>query len=374
MPELSFNRVDNIFNDVSNVLSGGLDELSKIRMEEYERYVELKDRYGSIQVEVEEVLEASESCSRQCQKARELLVSSARSGDEAVEKEAYFQVEHLMKMRGSLEEREKNLRSMRDYLAREIRRKEETLKKTEELGSRFRMAIEIIDTGRKVETPEKDGVLAAAVAMAEREGLHLGRELHDGPAQKFGGAVLSVDLAEQYLLSGMTEKALSELRCLRNIVEDADSEVRSFLMRLNPPGIEKGVDVALERLVAQMEKRYGIDVDMTVDGTGWQMPVYLKSNIFKIIYQAMVNAVKNGRASKIDLRVSMGKDSFRAVVKDDGRGFDVHKAKLEAESRGCYGINSMEERTSLVGGSFVIESQPGRGTTVKLVIPLKREV
>ncbi|SMG19583.1 sensor histidine kinase [Dethiosulfovibrio salsuginis] len=374
MPELSFNRIDNIFNDVSSVLSGGLDELSKIRMEEYERYIELKDRYGSIQVEVEEVLEANESCSRQCQKARELLVSSARSGDEAVEKEAYFQVEHLMKMRGSLEEREKNLRSMRDYLAREIKRKEETLKKTEELGSRFRMAIEIIDTGRKVETPEKDGVLAAAVAMAEREGLHLGRELHDGPAQKFGGAVLSVDLAEQYLISGMTEKALSELRCLRNIVEDADSEVRAFLMRLNPPGIEKGVDVALERLVAQMEKRYGIDVGMAVDGTGWQMPVYLKSNIFKIIYQAMVNAVKNGRASRIDLRVSMGKDSFRAVVKDDGRGFDVHKAKLEAESRGCYGINSMEERTSLVGGSLTIESQPGRGTTVKLVIPLKREV
>ena len=374
MPELSFNRVDNIFKDVSTVLSGGLDELTKIRMEEYERYLELKDRYGAVQVEVEEVVEASESCARQCLKARELLVSSARSGDEHLEKDAYFQVEHLMKMRGSLEEREKNLRSMRDYLAREIKRKEDTLKKTEDLGNRFRMAIEIIDTGRKVETPEKDGILAAAVAMAEREGLHLGRELHDGPAQKFGAAVVSVDLVEQYVISGTTDKALSELRCLREIVEDADCEVRAFLHRLNPPGLEKGIDIALERLVEQMKKRYKIDVDMVVDGTGWQMPIYVKSNLFKIIYQAMANAVKNGKASKIDLRVSMGKDTFRAVIKDDGSGFDVQEAKLEAQRRGCYGISSMEERISLVGGDISIDSQPGRGTVIRISAPLKWEV
>ncbi len=374
MPELSFNRIDNIFKDVSTVLSGGLDELTKIRMEEYERYLELKDRYGSVQVEVEEVVEASESCARQCQKARELLVSSARSGDEHLEKDAYFQVEHLMKMRGSLEEREKNLRSTRDYLAREIKRKEDTLKKTEDLGNRFRMAMEIIDTGRKVETPEKDGILAAAVAMAEREGLHLGRELHDGPAQKFGAAVISVDLVEQYVISGTTDKALSELRCLRDIVEDADCEVRAFLHRLNPPGLEKGIDIALERLVDQMKKRYKIDIDMVVDGTGWQMPIYVKSNLFKIIYQAMANAVKNGKASKIDLRISMGKDTFRAVIKDDGSGFDVQKAKLDAQRRGCYGISSMEERVSLVGGDISIDSQPGRGTVIKISAPLKREV
>lgn len=374
MPELSFNRIDNIFKDVSTVLSGGLDELTKIRMEEYERYLELKDRYGSVQVEVEEVVEASESCARQCQKARELLVSSARSGDEHLEKDAYFQVEHLMKMRGSLEEREKNLRSTRDYLAREIKRKEDTLKKTEDLGNRFRMAMEIIDTGRKVETPEKDGILAAAVAMAEREGLHLGRELHDGPAQKFGAAVISVDLVEQYVISGTIDKALSELRCLRDIVEDADCEVRAFLHRLNPPGLEKGIDIALERLVDQMKKRYKIDIDMVVDGTGWQMPIYIKSNLFKIIYQAMANAVKNGKASKIDLRISMGKDTFRAVIKDDGSGFDVQKAKLDAQRRGCYGISSMEERVSLVGGDISIDSQPGRGTVIKISAPLKREV
>lgn len=374
MPELSFDRIDNIFKDVSSVLSGGLDELTKIRMDEYERYVELKDRYESVQAEVKDVVEAFESCCSQCTRAREFLVFSARSGDESMEKDAYFKLEHLMKMRGTLEEREKNLRSMRDYLAREIRRKEDTLKKTEDLGSRFRMAMEIIDTGRNVETPEKDGILAAAVSMAEREGLHLGRELHDGPAQKFGGAVVSVDLVEQNLTAGKIDKALSELRLLRSMVEDADGEVRAFLHRLNPPGLEKGIDVALGRLVCQMKNRYGLEVDMTVDGRGWQMPVYLKSNIFKIIYQAMVNSLKNGKAKKINLRISMGEDAFRAIVQDDGIGFDVEKAKRDAEKKGSYGIKSMEERTSLSGGTLSIESQPGRGTVIKLRIPLKQEV
>ncbi len=374
MPELGFDRIDNIFKDVSSVLSGGLDELTKIRMDEYERYVELRDRYASVQAEVEEVVEACESCGVQCAKARDFLVTSARSGDESMEKDAYFKLEHLMKMRGSLEEREKNLRSMRDYLAREIRRKEDTLKKTEELGSRFRMAMEIIDTGRNVETPEKDGILAAAVSMAEREGLHLGRELHDGPAQKFGAAVVSADLVEQRLIAGKVEEALSEVQLLRRIVEDADGEVRAFLHRLNPPGLEKGIDVALSRLVCQMRDRYEVEIDMVVDGRGWQMPVYLKSNIFKIIYQAMVNSLKNGKAKKINLRISMGEDAFRAIVQDDGVGFNVEKAKVDAEKRGSYGIKSMEERTSLSGGSLNIESQPGRGTVIKLRIPLKQEV
>lgn len=372
MPELSFDRIDNIFKDVSSVLSGGLDDLTKIRMEEYERYVEIKERYKSVQVEVAEVLEAWESCTLECSKAREFLVSSARSGDELIEKDAYFKVEHLMKMRGSLEERERNLRSMRDYLSREIRRKEENLKKTEDLGNRFRMALEIIDTERNVETPEKDGILAAAVAMAEREGLHLGRELHDGPAQKFGGVVMSVDLVEQHLISGMTDKALLELRSLRCIVEDADREVRAFLHRLNPPGLEKGIDVALDLLVRQLKDRYGVEIEMSVDGTGWQMPVYIKSNIFKIIYQAMSNALKSGKAKKITLKISMGVDAFMAVVQDDGTGFDVDKARIEAEKKGSYGIKSMEERTSLVGGSLNITSKPGRGTVIKIKIPLKQ--
>ncbi len=371
MSDICFNRIDSIFNDVNSVISEGLDELTKIRMDEYERYNELRNEYRAAQAQFEEVMEANESCGKECLRARDFLVAATRSGDESEQREAYFRVEHLMKLRGSLEEREKNLRVMRDHLAREIRRREDTLQRTEELGTRFRMAIEILDSGRKIETPEKDGILAAAIAMAEREGSHLARELHDGPAQKFGVASMSVDIVEQYLLSGLTDRAMEEVRSLRGVLADADEEVRAFLHRLNPPGLDQGIDVALKRLVDRLSERHGLESVVTVDGTGWHMPLYMRANIFKIVYQALMNAIRNGKAKKIAVRISMGKDAFRAMVQDDGIGFDVDQAKVAADQRGSYGLRNMEERASLAGGDLTIESQPGRGTTIRLRVPMK---
>ncbi|EFC91619.1 histidine kinase [Dethiosulfovibrio peptidovorans DSM 11002] len=371
MDENSNNRIDRIFTDVTGILSEGMDELTQIRMEEYEAYLAFRKEFGSVQRQVEEVVDACENCGRECRKARKELVVAAKGNLEKDEKEVYFRVEHLMKLHGSLEERERSLRAMRDHLAREIRHKEVMLKRTEDLGSRFRMAMEIIDSGKKVETPEQHGVLAAAIAMAERESAHMARDLHDGPAQKFADAVMTSELVERYISEGAYEDAIKEISSLKDAIFESDRDVRAVLHQLTPPGLDQGLDVAIGRLTERLSDRHGVEIDVSVEGMGWKIPLYMRANIFKILYQGMINAIRNGKASNISLRISVGEEYLRAQLSDDGIGFDVEAARLEADRRGSYGLRSMNERAELAGGSLSIESTPGRGTVVRLTIPLK---
>ncbi|MCF4151438.1 sensor histidine kinase [Dethiosulfovibrio sp. F2B] len=371
MDQNSINRIDRIFTDVTGILSEGFDELTQIRMDEYEAYLAFRKEFGSVQKQVEEVVEACEKCGRECRKARYELVSAVKGNLEDDEKEVYFRVEHLMKLHGSLEERERSLRAMRDHLAREIRHKEVMLKRTEDLGSRFRMAMEIIDSGKQLETPEQHGILAAAIAMAERESAHMARDLHDGPAQKFADAVMSTELAERYISERSYDEALNEICNLKEVLFESEKDVRAVLHQLTPPGLDQGLDVAIGRLTERLSERHGVDIAVSAEGMGWKIPLYMRANIFKILYQGMINALRNGKASKISLRISVGEENFRALLSDDGIGFDVEAARMEADRRGSYGLRSMNERAELAGGSLSIESSPGRGTIVRLTVPLR---
>ena len=97
----------------------------------------------------------------------------------------------------------------------------------------------------------------------------------------------------------------------------------------------------------------------------------LRVNVFRIIHQAVVNAVKNGKAREVRLALSVGVEALRARISDDGLGFDVEQARREAESRGSYGLRTMEERARIAGGTLSVASSSGRGTVVSLVIPLR---
>ena len=367
-------RLKEIQDKVSESLQYSIDSLVTLREEERERLFEIRTRREGGQKELNEDIVASDKAEAEYRRSRQILLDASRSGNESREKEAYERAMNLMKIRGAFEEREKHLAAQRDDLDREERRIERLIARSEEMGNRFRVVLNLLsfnigDEGSGSLSAEQRE-FSAGLLLAERESVSLARELHDGPIQKFSAAGLMIDLAGEFLSRGDFGKAKEELARTRNHIGDALEEFRSFLFQLNPTGLKEGFDVALSRLVSQMSALPGTDVRYAVEGQSDLISLPMRTTVFKIIQQAVVNAVKNGHARRIRILVSIGREMLRVKIADDGLGFDVDKVRSEAEEKGAWGLVNMEDRASMIGGEFTVTSEPGKGTTVSLAVPL----
>jgi len=367
-------RLKEIQDKVSESLQYSIDSLVTLREEERERLFEIRTRREGVQKELNEVIVASEKAEAEYRRSRQVLLDASRSGNESREKEAYERAMNLMKIRGAFEEREKYLAAQRDDLDREERRIERLIARSEEMGNRFRVVLNLLnfsieDEGSGTLSPEQKE-FSAGLLLAERESISLSRELHDGPIQKFSAAGLMIDLAGEFLSRGDFGKAKEELARTRSHIGDALEEFRSFLFQLNPTGLKEGFDVALSRLVAQTFSLSGADVRYAVEGQSDLISLPMRTTVFKIIQQAVVNAVKNGKARRIRVLVSIGREMLRVKIVDDGLGFDVEKVRSEAEEKGAWGLVNMEDRAAMIGGEFSVLSEPGKGATVSLAVPL----
>ncbi len=371
-------KLKEIQDKMSEALHYSIDSISALREEERERLFEVRNRKEELLRELNEVIVAADKAESEYRRSREELLFASRSGNEKREKDAYERAMHLMKIRGAFEEREKLLARQRDDLAREERRIEKLLARSEEMGNRFRVALNLLtmslegDTGNAASGTESG--LLAGMLLAERESISLARDLHDGPIQKFASVGLMIDLSKEFLDRGDFTRAGEELSRTRAHLADALGEVRSFLFQLNPSGLKDGLHTPLGRLASQVRSFSGCDVRFTLEGRADVLSLQVRTAVFKIVQQAVMNAVRGGKAKFVRIMIGIGADVLRAKVVDDGVGFDVDKERELAEERGAWGLVNMEERARMIGGGVSIMSEPGRGTTVLLEVPLSKKV
>jgi len=375
LDELS-RKLKEIQDKMSEALHYSIDSISSLREEERERLFEVRTRKEDLIRELNEVIVAADKAESEYRRSREELLVASRSGNEKREKDAYERAMHLMKIRGAFEEREKLLARQRDDLAREERRIEKLLVRSEEMGNRFRVALNLLSMNLEGESPassDESGLLAGML-LAERESVSLSRDLHDGPIQKFSSIGLMIDLSKEYLDRGDFVRAGEELGRTRAHLADALLEARSFLFQLNPSGLKDGLHTPLSRLASQVRSFSGCDVRFSIEGRADVLSLQVRTAVFKIVQQAVMNAVRGGKAKNVKIMAGIGGDALRVKVLDDGIGFDVAKERELAEERGTWGLVNMEERARLIGGSVSITSEPGRGTTVLLEMPLTKKV
>jgi len=379
LEELS-RKLKEIQDKMSEALHYSIDSISSLREEERERLFEIRTRKEDLIRELNEVIVAADKAESEYRRSREELLGASRSGNEKREKDAYERAMHLMKIRGAFEEREKLLARQRDDLAREERRIEKLLARSEEMGNRFRVALNLLSMNLEGESESESAVssdesgLLAGMLLAERESVSLSRDLHDGPIQKFSSIGLMIDLSKEFLDRGDFVRAGEELGRTRAHLADALLEARSFLFQLNPSGLKDGLHTPLNRLASQVRSFSGCDVRFSIEGRADVLPLQVRTAVFKIVQQAVMNAVRAGKAKNVKIMACIGVDVLRVKVVDDGVGFDVAKERDLAEERGTWGLVNMEERARLIGGSVSIASEPSRGTTVLLETPLPKKV
>ena len=204
----------------------------------------------------------------------------------------------------------------------------------------------------------------------EEERKHIARELHDVTAQRF--IALSHHLEEFTRSNGsLTPDKLLLLAKLREQVKEALQEVRCFTRDLRPPVLDDlGLLPALEWLSDDLKDRFGVEANLRVLGTQRRLSPEAELLLFRIIQEAVTNVRRHAKASKVEVTVEFGKDETRAIVHDNGIGFNPPKTLGDLSRVGKLGLIGMQERAQLLGSSLKISSKPGAGTTVVVEAPV----
>jgi signal transduction histidine kinase len=221
------------------------------------------------------------------------------------------------------------------------------------------------------------GLRAYAISVQraqEEERERISRELHDDICQRLSGMKFRVEV-----LAGNAEPANKRMvRGLRDLNQELDraiTEVQRISSNLRPSVLDDfGLVTALRMLCKAFEKLHAIRTSFQ---EGHAPPGPVDTNIeialYRIAQEALSNTAKHSNAGTTTLQLEREEASIRLTVSDDGTGFEeTDPARARGEGHGM-GLMSMRERSELLGGTFRIQSAPGKGTTVTVTLPLPLE-
>jgi NarL family two-component system sensor histidine kinase YdfH len=196
----------------------------------------------------------------------------------------------------------------------------------------------------------------------------MARELHDTLSQGLAGLILNLEAADAHLASNRAERARSILQQTllqaRATLADARSAIDN--LRAARPGPE-GLDEILRSEAAHFTESTGIACTLEVD-PALSLPHEVTDTLRRIATEALTNIARHARAHSVEVRCHLAAGQLEASIRDDGVGFDP--ATLNQQT-GHYGLLGMSERARLAGGKLEVHSQPGKGTTLTLVLPLE---
>jgi signal transduction histidine kinase len=201
--------------------------------------------------------------------------------------------------------------------------------------------------------------LRRIVAAQELERRRLARELHDETGQALTSILLGLKQIEGSEPSPAVES-------LRELVVATLQDVRRLAVELRPKVLDDfGLVPALERLTEGFGEQTGIAVDLEASAITDRLPMEVETAIYRIVQEALTNVVKHAHAHRVSVLLTTANGRIKAVIEDDGTGFDP----AAADGDGGIGLIGMRERIELLDGSLAVESTPTSGTTIAVEVP-----
>ena len=209
------------------------------------------------------------------------------------------------------------------------------------------------------------------IAVEEDVRRGLARELHDGPAQMLAAIIMSANFVQQAIAHESIEHAVAELDEMLPVAEKALRQVRTLLFNLRPVILEtQGLVPALESYARRLRDAEGMNVVLNAEGEFGRLSHNAEVAVFTIVQEAITNAKKHARASRIDIDVAPDDGELVVIIRDNGVGFNTKDVSDGYDERGSLGMLNMQERAEIVEGSLTVSSQTGQGTTITMRLPL----
>ncbi len=196
----------------------------------------------------------------------------------------------------------------------------------------------------------------------------LARELHDSVTQTIFSMTLASESA-RILLERDPSRVSARLDRLHELAQSALTEIRSLIFQLRPVTIaDAGLIPALEQHTVERCRQDGLNVTLHVEGQG-ELSAEWEAALFRIIQEALNNVVKHAHTEEAVISLWLQDDVVRLKIEDHGSGFAP--ASINQPAVGL-GLTSMRERSELIGGTFLLQSELGKGTTIEVEIPRRK--
>lgn len=203
----------------------------------------------------------------------------------------------------------------------------------------------------------------------EHERRRIAGELHDHISQTLATCNIKLGAMIESAPSIRLTEPMVEIQTL---IKKLIKEIRSLTFELSSPLLyEIGIEAALEHLTEQIQEKHGILVKFEDDGQPKPLREDVSMLLFQMVRELLVNVVKHAQARNVTVSIEKQDNNIRVTVEDDGVGFDTAKVRITGKGDKGFGLFSIRERLCHISGHSEIESQPGCGTRVSLVVPLE---
>jgi PAS domain S-box-containing protein len=223
-------------------------------------------------------------------------------------------------------------------------------------------AIDVTD--QKLAQQALENVSGQLIEAQEKERTRIARDLHDDICQRL--ALLSMEIEQADHGQGGSKR----LEEIRKHCSEIAGDVQSLSHQLHSSKLDYlGVVAAVRGFCSEFSKQHKVNIEFTDSDVPVNLSKQISLCLFRVAQEALYNAVKYSGVSQCSLEIKGMADEIQLTVRDKGAGFNVEAAK---RNRGL-GLVSMQERVHLVGGTFTVESQPGKGTVILVVVPIAVE-
>jgi PAS domain S-box-containing protein len=202
----------------------------------------------------------------------------------------------------------------------------------------------------------------------ERERRRLALLLHDSIGQSLAFSKREIGVLQK----STRDKVRQGLEYVKEQIDDAIRQTRSLTFELSPTTLHTfGLEAAVEELAEQYAQRGGFQYHFEATEEDKPLSEQMKALLYRASQELLTNISKHAQASNVSIRIDRVDANIRIVIEDDGRGFDIARLDEIVHQQQGFGLFSIRERLTHVGGTFVVESMPGRGTKVTLAAPLQ---
>ena len=209
------------------------------------------------------------------------------------------------------------------------------------------------------------GLSQRLMKAQEEERLHLSRELHDESGQLLTALTVQLGLLDRNL--EQPENMRDKIEELKNTTNEIQENLHKLAVNLRPASLDHiGLVTTLRQFIAEFNRQYNISVDFEAVGMeSKRLPSDVETTIFRIVQESLTNVILHAQAKHVDVLLNLHNQHVVLVVEDDGVGF----IPTSLGTQNHLGLFGMRERVEMLGGIFVIESSPGKGTIIKAEIP-----
>ena len=214
---------------------------------------------------------------------------------------------------------------------------------------------------------EANSALLRLNETLEEEVKRIAHLLHDEAGQLLAAVHISID----DVVRELPPAAREHMKKVREFLGQIEVQLRRLSHELRPTVLDDlGIFPAIEFLIGGVAKRTGLSITLEGSEIG-RFPTSIETALYRIVQEAVNNVSRHAQASRVSIQLQREAQAIRCSIRDDGIGFDVPSVLAKRGERGL-GLIGIRERLNALNGTLEINSSPGRGTELNILIPLEK--